>query len=230
MVEPRRDRRGFLGRLGMWAAALGLENQQARADDPKRKAEEIGPGPVRQELKGRLTLVQDTSHPEPGGSPHGEALAIVTDGRGIPFAFYERDLDGTPHKVPSTFIGNGGDINTGKWVIISNVHPPAGENYYCIPPSNDPCMLGVWQDVENCIQARGRSEHEAFTIIRDESGTYCMSIGNDGTIRWGSGKVVSKWTHEPGHRDVRAFLPDFLRYNPVDRCLETNMEIRKVER
>ena len=182
-----------------------------------------------QKQKGKLTLIQDTTQTDPDASPHKEALAIVTDGRGIPVAFYERMPDGTVMKNPSTFIGNGGDINTSKWMTISNVHPPDG-NYYCIPPSNDPHMLGVWQDVENCIQTRGRSVDEAFTVIRDDDGTYCMSIGNDGTIRWGSGNAVSKWPKGAGNRKVRGFLPDFLRYNSKARCLETNMEIRKVAR
>jgi hypothetical protein len=91
-------------------------------------------------------------------------------------------------------------------------------------------MLTVWQDVENSIQTRGRSDNEAFTIIRDATGTYCLSIGNDGALRWGSGTAVSKWRQEPGNRKVRAVLPDFLRYNPRARRLETNMEIRKVDR
>jgi hypothetical protein len=91
-------------------------------------------------------------------------------------------------------------------------------------------MLTLWQDVENSIQTRGRSENEAFTIIRDETGMYCLSIGNDGALRWGSGTAVLKWPKEAGNRKMRAALPDFLRYNPRARCLETNMEIRKVDR
>jgi hypothetical protein len=207
--------------------------RQALADGPQPQPAAgggEGGGWQQQQLKGKLTLIQDTATPQPGAGPLGEALVIVTDGRGIPAAFYERKPDGSVHKYPSTFIGNGGDINTGKWVVISNVHPPEGQNYCCIPPSNDPAMLVLWQDVENCIQTRGGSQHEAFTVIRDENGTYCMSIGNDGTIRWGSGKAVSQWPKEAGNRNVREFLPDFLRYNPEARCLETNMEIRKVDR
>lgn len=243
----RRLRRWRLLAAGLVAGGLFLVGSEsggrfaghARADGEAKPAAPPGEGVpdgatpreiAWQKLRGKLTLVQDTTRPEPGGGRHGEALAVVTDGRGIPFCFYERAPDGSVFKNPSTFIGNGGDINTSKWVIISNVHPPEGENYYCIPPSNDPCMLGVWQDVENCIQTRGPSKQEAFTVIRDEDGTYGLSIGNDGTLRWGSGTAVSKWPDGPGNRKVRDFLPDFLRYNPAARCLETNMEIRKVDR
>jgi hypothetical protein len=213
---------------------------EARADQAKKPAAQPGARPdgdrvppeaVWRSQRGRLTLIQDTKQPEPGGGRHGEALAIVTDGHGIPFCFYERAPDGTVFSFPSTYIGNGGDICTRKFVTISGTcTPPDKGNYYCIPPSNDPAMLTVWQDVENSIQTRGRSENEAFTIIRDETGTYCLSIGNDGALRWGSGTAVSKWPKEPGNRKVRAALPDFLRYNPRARCLETNMEIRKVDR
>ena len=213
---------------------------QARAEQAKKPAAQPGAKAdsdrvpseaVWRRQRGKLTLIQDTKQPEPGGGRHGEALAIVTDGHGIPFCVYQRALDGTVFSFPSTYIGNGGDICTRKFVTISGTcTPPDKGNYYCIPPSNDPAMLTVWQDVENSIQTRGPSVNEAFTIIRNETGTYCLSIGNDGALRWGSGTAVSKWPKEPGNRKVRAALPDFLRYDPMARCLETNMEIRKVDR
>jgi hypothetical protein len=198
---------------------------QAGAEQAKKPAEAVW-----RSQTGKLTLIQDTNQPEPGGGRHGEVLAIVTDGHGIPFCFYERAPDGKVFPFPSTYIGNGGDFCTRKFVTISGTcTPPDKGNYYCIPPSNDPAMLTVWQDVANSIQTRGPAENEAFTVIRNETGTYCLSIGNDGALRWGSGTAVSKWPKEPGNTKVRAALPDFLRYNPSARCLETNMEIRKVD-
>ena len=221
--------------LGLVAGCLffiGLNSggrlaDQARAEEAKKPGSEA----VWRSQTGKLTLIQDTNRPEPGGGRHGEALAIVTDGHGIPFCFYERGPDGKVFPFPSTYIGNGGDFCTRKFVTISGTcTPPDKGNYYCIPPTNDPAMLTVWQDVANSIQTRGPSENEAFTVIHNETGTYCLSIGNDGALRWGSGTAVSKWPKEPGNTKVRAALPDFLRYNPTARCLETNMEIRKVDR
>ena len=185
--------------LGLFAGCLfyvgfnygGMFAEQARAEQAKKPAAEA----VWRSQAGKLTLVQDTSQPEPGGGRHGEALAIVTDGHGIPFCFYELAPDGSVFPFPSTYIGDGGQFCTRKWVTISGTcTPPDKGNYYCIPPSNDPAMLTVWQDVENSIQTRGSSENEAFTIIRNETGTYCLSIGNDGALRWGSGTAVStRW-------------------------------------
>jgi hypothetical protein len=218
---------------GRFADEARAEQAQKPGAQPGAKpdAERIPPEAVWRSQTGKLTLIQDTTRPEPGGGRHAEALAIVTDGHGIPFCFYERAPDGTVFPFPSTYIGNGGDFCTRKFVTISGTcTPPDKGNYYCIPPSNDPAMLTVWQDVANSIQTRGPSENEAFTVIRNETGTYCLSIGNDGALRWGSGTAVSKWPKEPGNTKVRAALPDFLRYNPTARCLETNMDVRKVDR